>query len=124
MKARSEIFHSQIYAMASVLVGLGIRKVHHWRRSYYASEVDVRDLAKLQTIHREPLDIAVTTNGHMLAEMVAAESCRPHASQFPWMPLTPTVSPASLAWPTDSIKSWQESAPRAVRTLAGQSELS
>jgi len=59
--------------MASVLVGLGIRKVRITggepllRKGVVGF---VRDLAKLQTIHREPLDIAVTTNGHMLAEMV------------------------------------------------------
>jgi cyclic pyranopterin phosphate synthase len=29
----------------------------------------VRDLAKLETIQREPLDIALTTNGHLLADM-------------------------------------------------------
>ena len=58
--------------MAGVLVGMGITKVRITggepllRKGVVGF---VRDLAKLQTIHREPLDIALTTNGHMLAEM-------------------------------------------------------
>src|SRR4051794_30990456 len=58
--------------MVRVLVGLGIKKIRITggepllRRGVVEF---VRDLAKLQTIDSEPLDIALTTNGHLLAEM-------------------------------------------------------
>ncbi len=58
--------------MTGVMVGLGIKKVRITGGEPLLRKgvVDfVRDLAKLQTIDREPLDIALTTNGHMLAEM-------------------------------------------------------
>jgi cyclic pyranopterin phosphate synthase len=58
--------------MARVLVGLGIKKIRLTggepllRRGiiYY-----VRDLAMLRTTTGESLDIAITTNGHLLADM-------------------------------------------------------
>jgi GTP 3',8-cyclase len=58
--------------MAGILVGLGVKKVRITggepllRKEVVAF---VRELAKLQTTDREPLDIALTTNGHLLAEM-------------------------------------------------------
>ena len=58
--------------MTRVMVGLGIRKgrITGGEPLLRKGVVDfVRDLSKLQTIDREPLDIAMTTNGHMLAEM-------------------------------------------------------
>src|ERR1041385_4183405 len=58
--------------MARILVGLGIKKVRITGGEPLLRKgvVDfIRDLSKLQTIDREPLDIAMTTNGHMLAEM-------------------------------------------------------
>ena len=58
--------------MTRVMVGLGIKKVRITGGEPLLRKgvVDfVRDLSKLQTIDREPLDIAMTTNGHMLAEM-------------------------------------------------------
>ena len=58
--------------MTRVMVGLGIKKVRitGGEPLLRRGVVDfIRDLAKLQTIHQEPLDIALTTNGHMLAEM-------------------------------------------------------
>src|SRR5881398_2222078 len=58
--------------MARVMVSLGITKVRitggepHLRRGV----VDfVRELARLQTSTGESLDIAITTNGHLLADM-------------------------------------------------------
>src|SRR5580693_7152005 len=58
--------------MARVLVGLGITKVRLTggepllRRGL----VDmVRELGQMQTLEGQPLDIAITTNGHLLAEM-------------------------------------------------------
>jgi cyclic pyranopterin phosphate synthase len=114
--------------MAGVLVGMGIRKVRITggepllRKGVVGF---VRDLAKLQTIDREPLDIALTTNGHMLAEMaqplkaaglrrvtvsmdaVDPERFRPHHSR------------------AQRIRSSLGRNPRRARqgTLAGQSEL-
>ena len=58
--------------MTRVMVGLGIKKVRITGGEPLLRKgvVDfVRDLSKLQTIDREPLDIAMTTNGHMLAKM-------------------------------------------------------
>lgn len=58
--------------MARVLVGLGIKKIRITggepllRRGVIEF---VRDLAKFRTVDKEPLDIAITTNGHLLAEM-------------------------------------------------------
>jgi len=58
--------------MARVLVGLGIRKLRitGGEPLLRPGVVDfVRELAKLQTTDFEPLDIAITTNGHLLAEL-------------------------------------------------------
>jgi cyclic pyranopterin phosphate synthase len=60
------------FRMARVLVGLGIEKVRitggePLRRS---GVVDfVREISQLRTLEGDPLDIALTTNGHLLAEM-------------------------------------------------------
>jgi cyclic pyranopterin phosphate synthase len=58
--------------MARVLVGLGIKKVRITGGEPLLRKgviEFVRDLAKLQTVDGEPLDIALTTNGHLLADM-------------------------------------------------------
>ena len=58
--------------MARVMVGLGIKKVRLTGGEPLLRKAVVefvRDLAKLQTIDRKPLDIAMTTNGHLLADM-------------------------------------------------------
>src|SRR5215813_4980810 len=58
--------------MARVMVGLGIKKIRLTGGEPLLRKgvVEfVRDLAKLQAIDREPLDIALTTNGHLLADM-------------------------------------------------------
>jgi cyclic pyranopterin phosphate synthase len=58
--------------MTRVMVSLGIKKVRITGGEPLLRKgvVDfVRDLAALQTIDKEPLDIALTTNGHMLAEI-------------------------------------------------------
>jgi len=58
--------------MARVFVGLGIKKVRLTggepllRRGIIEL---VRDLAKLRSLDGEPLELALTTNGHLLAEM-------------------------------------------------------
>jgi cyclic pyranopterin phosphate synthase len=60
------------FRMARVLVGMGIKKVRITGGEPLLRKgvVDfVRDLATLETIHREPLDIALTTNGHFLSDM-------------------------------------------------------
>jgi GTP 3',8-cyclase len=60
--------------MARVFVGLGIEKVRLTggepllRRGLLDL---VRELAKLKTLDGEPLDLALTTNGHLLADMAA-----------------------------------------------------
>jgi len=58
--------------MARVLVSLGVGKVRitGGEPLLRSGVVDfVRELSKLQTAAGEPLDLAVTTNGHLLAEM-------------------------------------------------------
>ena len=58
--------------MARVFVGLGIRKVRLTggepllRRGLIEM---VRELSTLRTLEGEPIDIAITTNGHLLAEL-------------------------------------------------------
>jgi cyclic pyranopterin phosphate synthase len=58
--------------MARIFVGLGITKVRLTggepllRKGLVEM---VRELAKMQTVEGEPLDIALTTNGHLLADM-------------------------------------------------------
>jgi len=58
--------------MARVMVGLGVKKIRVTGGEPLLRKgvVEfVRELAKLQTVDRGPLDIAITTNGHLLAEM-------------------------------------------------------
>jgi cyclic pyranopterin phosphate synthase len=58
--------------MARLLVGLGITKIRITGGEPLLRKgvVDfVRDLAKLRTLTGEPLDIAMTTNGHLLADL-------------------------------------------------------
>ena len=58
--------------MALVLVGLGIRKVRitGGEPLLRGSVVDfVRDLAKLRNVDGDPLELALTTNGHLLADL-------------------------------------------------------
>jgi GTP 3',8-cyclase len=63
---------SEYLRMARLVVGLGITKIRitGGEPLLRRGVVDfVRDLAKLRTLTGEPLDIAMTTNGHLLAEM-------------------------------------------------------
>ena len=58
--------------MARVLAGLGIKKVRITGGEPLLRKgvIDfVRELAKLRSLDGEPLDIAITTNGHLLAYM-------------------------------------------------------
>jgi cyclic pyranopterin phosphate synthase len=58
--------------MARVLVGMGITKVRlTGGEPLLRKEIIefVRDLAKLRDSEQDPLDIAITTNGHLLADM-------------------------------------------------------
>jgi cyclic pyranopterin phosphate synthase len=58
--------------MARVLVGMGINKIRitGGEPLLRGGVVEfVRELAKLRTSESEPLDIALTTNGHLLADM-------------------------------------------------------
>jgi cyclic pyranopterin phosphate synthase len=68
----SDLPFADYLRMARVMVGLGIKKLRITGGEPLLRKgvVDfVRDLAGLQTIDGEPLDIAITTNGHLLAEM-------------------------------------------------------
>ena len=63
---------SEYLRMARLLVGLGVTKIRITGGEPLLRKgvVDfVRDLAKLCTLTGDPLDIAMTTNGHLLAEM-------------------------------------------------------
>jgi GTP 3',8-cyclase len=63
---------SDYLRMARVLAGLGIKKVRITGGEPLLRKgvVDfVHELAKLQSSDGEPLDLAITTNGHLLAEM-------------------------------------------------------
>src|ERR1700757_3422286 len=58
--------------MARILASLGIRKVRTTGGEPLLRKgviQFVRDLARLRTPDDQPLDIAVSTNGHLLAEM-------------------------------------------------------
>jgi GTP 3',8-cyclase len=58
--------------MARVMVGLGVKKIRVTGGEPLLRNgvVEfVRELAKLRTVDGDPLDIAITTNGHLLAEM-------------------------------------------------------
>ena len=65
--------------MARVLVGLGIQKVRITGGEPLLRKgvIDfVRELAKLRTTDGDELDIALTTNGHLLADMAQAAQGR------------------------------------------------
>jgi cyclic pyranopterin phosphate synthase len=92
--------------MARVLVGMGVTKIRltGGEPLLRKSVVEfVRNLAQLRSSNgnggAEPLDIALTTNGHLLADLAPAS----HALPFPWTLLIQTASPASRACPTDTI---------------------
>ena len=58
--------------MATVLAGMGIKKIRltGGEPLLRGGVVDfVRELAKLRDVDGEPLDLALTTNGHLLADM-------------------------------------------------------
>ena len=58
--------------MARIFAGLGIRKIRltGGEPLLRRGVVDfVRDLARLRTLEGEPLELALTTNGHLLADM-------------------------------------------------------
>ena len=63
---------SEYLRMTRILVGLGIKKVRITGGEPLLRKgvIDfVRELSKLPTIDGDPLDIAMTTNGHLLADM-------------------------------------------------------
>lgn len=69
----SELPFSDYLRMVRVMVGLGIEKVRLTGGEPLLRNgiVDfVRDVAALRTLDGQPLDIAITTNGHLLADMV------------------------------------------------------
>src|SRR5690349_18641050 len=61
--------------MARIFAGLGLRKVRLTGGEPLLRQGVVgfvRDLAKLRDLDGDPLDLALTTNGHLLAEMAQA----------------------------------------------------
>jgi cyclic pyranopterin phosphate synthase len=69
----SELPFSDYLRLVRIFVQLGVEKVRLTGGEPLLRNglVDfVRDLAKLRTIDGHPLDLAITTNGHLLAEMV------------------------------------------------------
>ena len=68
----SELPHADYLRIIRLFVALGIEKVRltGGEPLLRAGLVDlVRDLARLRTVSGQPLDIAVTTNGHLLATL-------------------------------------------------------
>ena len=68
----SDLPFADYLRMARVMVGLGVKKIRVTGGEPLLRKgvVEfVRELAKLQTVDRGLLDIAITTNGHLLAEM-------------------------------------------------------
>ncbi len=68
----SELPLAEYVRMARVFTGLGIEKVRiTGGEPLLRHDVVefVRELAKLRTLDGEPLDLAITTNGHLLAEL-------------------------------------------------------
>jgi hypothetical protein len=108
--------------MARVLVGHGIKKSHHRRRAAAAQRGgEFRPRAGPAAydpgwcVKDEPLDIALTTNGHLLADLAQPlKDAGLTASPSAWTPSIPTASPASRACPTDTTTCWPASAPRAA----------
>src|SRR5689334_4838663 len=69
----SELPFADYLRMVRVMVGLGIEKVRLTGGEPLLRNgiVDfVRDVAALRTLDGQPLDIAITTNGHLLSDMV------------------------------------------------------
>jgi cyclic pyranopterin phosphate synthase len=69
----AELPFADYLRMVRLLVGLGVEKVRLTGGEPLLRHglVDfVRDLAQLRTLDGQPLDLAITTNGHLLAEMV------------------------------------------------------
>jgi cyclic pyranopterin phosphate synthase len=69
----SELPFSDYLRMVRIMVGLGIEKVRLTGGEPLLRNgiVDfIRDVRALQTVDGQPLDIAITTNGHLLADMV------------------------------------------------------
>ncbi len=70
----SELPLAEYLRMARVFAGLGIEKIRITGGEpllrHDVVEL-VRELAKLRTLDGEPLDLAITTNGHLLAELAA-----------------------------------------------------
>jgi GTP 3',8-cyclase len=67
-----ELPFSDYLRMARVLVSLGITKVRITGGEPLLRKgvIDfVRELSALRTVHDDPLDLAITTNGHLLADM-------------------------------------------------------
>src|SRR6478736_1901614 len=63
---------SDYLRMARVLVGLGVRKVRITGGEpllRHGVIEFVRDLSKLRTLDGQSLDLAITTNGHLLSDM-------------------------------------------------------
>src|SRR5512142_3281490 len=70
----AELPFADYLRMARIFVSLGIEKVRLTGGEPLLRKgiIDfVRELAKLRTIQGRPLDIAITTNGHLLADMAA-----------------------------------------------------
>jgi cyclic pyranopterin phosphate synthase len=68
----AELPFADYLRMARLLVDLGITKIRitGGEPLLRRGVVDfIRDLRQLRTIHGDPLDIAMTTNGHLLADM-------------------------------------------------------
>jgi cyclic pyranopterin phosphate synthase len=68
----SDLPFADYFRMARILAGLGIRKIRLTGGEPLLRKgiVDfVRELARLRSADGEPLDLALTTNGHLLAEM-------------------------------------------------------
>ena len=103
--------------MARVFVGLGITKVRLTggepllRKGLVEM---VRELGRMRTVEGEPLDIAITTNGHLLAEMAQplADAGLSPRHGLDGRGRSRRASRASRACRTATSACWPEFAPR------------
>ena len=116
--AYAELPFDDYLRMARILVGLGITKIRLTGGEPLLRKgivQFVRDLTQLRTTEGKKPEIALTTNGHLLAEIAQAlKTPVSIASPSAWTRSIPNASPASPAFPTDMKAFWQESGHRAA----------
>src|SRR5208337_4640426 len=110
--AYAELPFEDYLRMARILVGLGITKIRLTGGEPLLRKgiVEfVRDLAKLRTLDGNKPEIALTTNGHLLAEIAQPlKNAGLDRVRSVWTRSIRSDLPASRACPTDTTACWLE----------------